>query len=627
MCGILGLYDLNKNHRLDERKFEDSLLKMNHRGPDSHSIKKINQDVIFGHVRLSIIDLNEISNQPFYCDDRYWIVFNGEIFNYIELKNELISLGVEFQTAGDTEVLLKSYIYWGEECVKKLNGMWAFAIFDSLEDKLFCSRDRFGVKPFDYSFIDNQFIFSSEIKSIINYFPNLKKPNYKIITNYCYSSIGAQHKETWFESIFRLEPAHNLVITNEGITIEKYWDYPKKINNSISFDEAVIEYRKLFFDSVKLRMRSDVPIGFTLSSGIDSTSIVSILEKEYNNNTNTYTACFDPQDYKISEKKNYKKNVTINEADIVQRLTNELNLKSNLISIDFSNYIEDLSKIIYHLESGHGSPAVFPLYKILQEAKKDVIVVLEGQGADELMAGYINTSFPIYFIELLKKFQFKTALRELNYFKENYSLKTSFMLAIRQSNFKIVKKLYYKLSGVSNFLINELSQAPSIKDYPNEPKGFNNDLNNHLFKAHSGGLVNLLHYGDAVSMANSLESRLPFMDYRLVEFCFSLPSSFKIKNGYGKYIHREAMKGILPDYILENKLKFGFDSPLAQLFSVEGENSASSILLSESCLNRGIFNQNSIIQALNDLKTGKNDQSRLLYRLLSVELWFRMYID
>ena len=300
MCGIAGIFNLEDNIIIDFKSFITSMSTMKHRGPDSEAIKVINQNLIFGHLRLSIIDLNEISNQPLQIDNKYWIVFNGEIYNYIELKEELKLLGYTFITKGDTEVLLKSYQEWGEQCVTKFNGMWAFAIFDVSKNKLFCSRDRFGVKPFNYAIVNNQLIFSSEIKFIINYFPNLKKPNYNIIANYCRTSIGAQIKETWFENILRLQPAHNLIVENGTIRIYRYWDYPKIINKKISFNDAIFEYKKIFTNSVDIRMRSDVPVGFTLSSGIDSTSLVCKVNNS--ENLNTYTAAFDNKKFFISEK-------------------------------------------------------------------------------------------------------------------------------------------------------------------------------------------------------------------------------------------------------------------------------------------------------------------------------------
>ncbi len=628
MCGIFGIYSLKKDKIIKEEQLGECLKTIKHRGPDDQSFEKIRDNLYFGHVRLSIIDLNESSNQPFSDETgNYWIVFNGEIFNYLEIKEDLKELGHQFRTSSDTEVLLSAYKQWGEECVQKFNGMWAFAIFDTVKEKLFCSRDRFGVKPFNYAQIDGQFIFASEIKAILAYFPELKVPNYNVIANYCRSSIGAQIKETWFENIYRLEPAHNLIIDASGIQIKRYWDYPRKTNKKITFEEAKKEYNYLFNDAVKLRMRSDVPVGFTLSSGIDSSSIVSILKGDLNDNNKTYTAAFTNTEFSSSEKQNFKNDVEINEPLLVQKLADEIHLKPTFVEVKFDDYVQKLSKIIYHMESGHGSPAVFPLDSILDIAAKDVTVVLEGQGADELLGGYISNVQPVYILELLKQFKIRSAYRELRNFKKTYSIKAAFMLFVRDSNIGWIQKLFYKLNGIDKLYSGKIKQYRHIKDFPIEPRGFDSKLNEHLYQAHTGGLVNLLHYGDAVSMKHSLESRLPFMDYRLVEFVFTLPSEYKVRNGVGKYIHREAMKGIVPDFILDNKVKFGFESPLLHLFSRDDQNSPAGVLLSEKCLQRGLFNEEAIRKALDEQRTNKKNNSRYLYRMLSVELWFREFID
>ena len=627
MCGIFGIYNLKSSESFHQTDFREGLLTMTHRGPDAYLIKPFSNKAILGHVRLSIIDLNEESNQPFQIDDRYWIVFNGEIYNYIELRKILIDAGYLFRTASDTEVLLRAYQFWGEECVNKFNGMWSFVIYDSSDNSLFCSRDRFGIKPFNYSIIDGQFIFASEIKAILSYFPKLKIPNFNVIANFCRTGIGGQIKETWFKDIFRLEPAHNLTINSSGIILKRYWDYPRKVNTSISFDNAVSKYKSILKDAVKLRMRSDVPIGFTLSSGLDSTSLVCLLKDNFLGNKHTYTAAFTNSSFDILEKQNFKNDIEINEPTIVKRLAKELQLEPTIIEIEYNNYVNDLSKIIYFLESGHSSPAIFPLYQILNVAKNDVTVVLEGQGADELMGGYISNVFPVYLLELISKFRFIKALHELKSFSKIYSVLIAFQLFVRQSDFSIIKKLYFRFGGKESFYIGKLKKYVEISDYPIVPEKFNNNLNKHLYKAHTGGLVNLLHYGDAISMSHSLESRLPFMDYRLVEFVFTLPSEFKVKFGMGKYVHRKAMINTVPDYILKNPIKFGFESPLSHLFSEEGESSVKSILLSDKCQDRGIFSKNRMNKAFEELKAGKKNHSRILFRILSVELWFRLFID
>lgn len=627
MCGILGIYNINSGETFDQEKFKSALLTMIHRGPDSHQIKVFGEDSILGHVRLSIIDLSDENAQPLQVDDRYWIVYNGEIYNYIELRNELINEGYHFRTTGDTEVVLRAYQAWGKDCVSRFNGMWAFSIYDKSECTLFCSRDRFGIKPFYYATVNGQFIFSSEIKGIVYYFAQLKEPNYSIISNFCRKSIGAQTRETWFENIYRLEPAHNMTVNSEGVKSFRYWDYPRKIQPEITFETAVNTYRELLTDSINLRMRSDVPVGFTLSSGIDSSSIVCLLKNKYSGNKNTYTASFSKTPFHKSEKQNFTQDIIINEADQVMKLTKDLDLKSHIIEIDYKNYLDDLKKIIRYLESGHGSPAIFPLYQILHEAKKDVTVVLEGQGADELLGGYIIEVFPIYFLGLIKKIQFRKAVHELAAFMNIYSIKLAIMIYVRQSNLSLLKKLYYRISGIETFFKGRLRSFSEIKDFPKEPVDFDDIINAHLYKAHTGCLVDLLHYGDAIPMSHSLESRQPFMDYRLVEFVFTLPFIFKIHNGKGKILHREAMRGIVPEDIIDNPVKLGFDSPLSELFTYEGEGTAMSILLSDMCISRGLFSKDAIIKAFKEQKEHKRNQSRLLFRLLSVELWFREFID
>jgi asparagine synthase (glutamine-hydrolysing) len=627
MCGILGIYNINSDETFDRKKFRSALLTMIHRGPDSNQIQIFEKDSILGHVRLSIIDLSDENRQPLEIDNRYWIVYNGEIYNYIELRKELIDAGYQFRTTGDTEVILRAYQYWGKGCVSMFNGMWAFAIYDSLECTLFCSRDRFGIKPFYYALVNGQFIFSSEIKGIISYFPQLKVPNYSIISNYCRKSIGAQTRETWFENIYRIEPAHSLSVNSDGLKSYRYWDYPRKIQNEITFDTAVKTYRELLTDSIMLRMRSDVPVGFTLSSGIDSSSIVCLLKNRFSGNKNTYTASFSNTSFHKSEKQNFKQDITIDEPELVRKLTRNLDLKSHIIEIDYRNYLENLKRIIRHLESGHGSPAIFPLDQILREAAKDVTVVLEGQGADELLGGYINDVYPIYLLELIKKFRLSKAFDELAIFKKTYSIKMTVMLFVRQSGLNLLKKLYYRISGIESFFKGKLRNFNEISDYPRRPIGFDDRINAHLYKAHTGILVDLLHYGDAIPMSHSLESRQPFMDYRLVEFVFTLPFTFKIQNGMGKFLHREAMRGIVPEDIINNPVKLGFDSPLSELFTFEGEGTAISILISETCISRGLFSKDAILKAFKEQKEHKKNHSRLLFRLLSVELWFREFID
>lgn len=632
MCGIFGLINANKSN-IDKNRFAESAKFMHHRGPNAFGQWGIEGKIELCHLRLAIVDLKPESNQPFFSQcKKYVIVFNGEIYNYIELREQLIGLGYVFVTESDTEVLLNSYIEWGEECVAKFNGDWAFAIYHIEQDKLFCSRDRFGVKPFNYAIVDGSLIFSSEIKSILSYFNSLRKPNYNVIANFCRTSVGAQHEETWFKDIFRLQPAHNLIYCNGEIRKYRYWSYPTETNLNISFEEAKHKYKSLFTDSVKLRMRSDVPVGTTLSAGIDSNSIVFTLREFNNDNHHSFTACFDSSEYDQLEQQVYASDdIKIDEGTVVKECTKGLNLDSHFIHSSYDNFVEDLERVIFHLESGHSSTAIVPLMQVMEQANKHVTVVLEGQGADEML-GYQQKHFISTLVQSIRKLKFSDAIEIYRRTTKTYSLSYAVKMYFRylSNDFQLLNRIYEYSSGLNKLFTSKLRVVKKLSDFPEDEKiSFDCRINKELYRQHSGGLVNLLHYGDAISMANSIESRLPFMDYRIVEFAFSLPWDFKIHYDLTKYIHRESMKGLVPDSVLNSALKFGFNTPVSQFFKRENrlENKPLDIILSEKCINRGLFNKNYLHLITKEHNLGIKNHSTLLYRLLSVELWFRVFID
>ncbi len=632
MCGLFGLINANISF-IDKNRFRESAKLMYHRGPNAFMQWGIEGKIELCHLRLAIVDLKPESNQPFFsiCKN-YVIVFNGEIYNYIEIREQLIGLGYVFTTESDTEVLLNSYIEWGEECVLKFNGDWAFAIYRIDQDKLFCSRDRFGVKPFNYAVIDNNLIFSSEIKSILNYQDDLRQPNFNVIANYCRTSVGAQHEETWFKDIFRLQPAHNLIFHKGVIKNYRYWSYPTETNVNIGFEEAKNIYKSLFTDSVKLRMRSDVPVGTTLSSGVDSNSIVFTLREFHKVNHHTFTACFDSGEYDQLEKQVYVSNdMKIDEGTVVKECTKGLNLDSHFLNSSYENFVEDLQRVIFHLESGHSSTAILPLMQVMEHANQHVTVVLEGQGADELL-GYQQKHFISTFVESIRNFKLLDAIEIYRRTTKTYSLSYALKMYFRylSNDFNILYKIYEYCSGLNNLFTSKLKVVKKLSDSPDdEGLKFDCRVNKELYRQHVGGLGNLLHYGDAISMANSLESRLPFMDYRLVEFAFSLPWNFKIHYDLTKYIHREAMKGLVPDSVLNSAVKFGFNTPVSQFFKRENrlEIKPLDIILSERCINRGLFNREYLLRIMKQHDLGIKNHSTLLYRILSVELWFRLFID
>jgi asparagine synthase (glutamine-hydrolysing) len=626
MCAIFGVLRLSPGP-IDRSAVKSAAMLMQHRGPDAFGQWGIPCRIEFAHLRLAIIDLSPGGNQPFLSScGRYIVVFNGEIYNYVELREKLQTLGHHFRTQGDTEVLLMAYIAWGTNCVARFNGDWGFALYDRQEDVLFCSRDRFGVKPFNYAVINDQFIFSSEIKSILHYCPGLRQPNYNIIANFCRNSLGSQCEDTWFAGIKRLLPAHNLIWSRGVPRYERYWDYPTTADSRVLQDDACSAYRALFTDAVKIRMRSDVPVGTTLSSGIDSGSIVSALRTFHSGKHHTFTAIANTNDFKKAETQQYRGDIRIDEQVLVQKLAGQLGLDAHYVRTDPAAFVRKLSRIVYHLESGNSSPAILPLYSLLQAARKEVTVVLEGQGADELLGGYVSNTFPVLIRELLARGNLGQAAREFVAFRSAYSTSYMLKLLVRLLNQGWIERLYYAATGMGRVFGPALRDYVRVLEHPAVGPRFSEKFNHRLWQSHTGGLVNLLHYGDAISMAHSVESRLPFMDFRLVECVFKLSFGLKVRDGLGKYIHRQAMRGVVPDYILWNRLKFGFSTPLAMHFA-SPDSPAVQLLRSKCCRERGILTAGALDRLLARQFSGSADHSTFLFRLLSVELWFRNFID
>jgi asparagine synthase (glutamine-hydrolysing) len=492
--------------------------------------------------------------------------------------------------------------------------MWAYTIYNEEEDSLFCSRDRYGIRPFNYSLNNGQFLFASESKAILKYDKSYRKPNYNSIANYCRESIGAQSEESWFKNIYRLKPAHNLKINREGKKeYKRYWDYPTKCNYNITEEEAVKEYKKLFFDSIKIRLPKTLKLGATLSSGIDSSSIVGIIDTIYKGNIDCYTASFP--------------GFVNDEFPIAKSFSDTLSVNHHQIIPSYNNYVKELSKIIYHMESGHSSPAIFPLSYIYSNAKKSIDVCLDGESADTLLAGESTLLFVDLFIENISNLRIKQAFKELFIQIKRKKLFTAIIMFLRNNGNVFVKKMMRKFYGIENVYIGELL---NYKPYRyNRKKSYDSRINKKQSENHQSALLNTLHYGDALPLMYSIENRFPFLDHRLVEYVFKLPASFKIKNGIGKRLHRKAVKDIVPESILNKPEALGFPSPLNELFlmSKDKKSDALKIISSERFIARKIFNQKELNKLIAIHQSGKKDYSRFLYRILSVELWFRVFID
>lgn len=570
MCGIAGI--VSKKGNLDAALIQKMTRSIAHRGPDGEGFYfNIDRTTTLGHRRLSIIDLSDAGAQPMYSNDsRYCIVFNGEIYNYIELKQKLESKGLSFHSESDTEVLLNLFISEGISCLESLDGMFSFAIWDDVKKELFCARDRFGEKPFYYHFENgNQFTFASEIKAILaagietNFHPH--RLQWYINDKYALSNPRKQ-RETFFEGIHKLEAGHYLRIDEKmNIDIGKYWDINiHHINAGITLEEAKEEFSSLFKKSIQLRLRSDVPVGTSLSGGLDSSSVVCVIADLLKNSgasQKTFSARF--------------KNYTYDEGSFIEEVIRGKNLEAYNTWPDGDMLLEQFEQFIYHQEEPVGSANQFSQWEVMKLARREqVTVLLDGQGADEIVTGYEHY-FDIYFKELFhsypQKFQDELTayVKNINpqYKFEEVAMKSSksFSAMTKDLASPIYKRIIKPMipvrknrTGLLHPDYGLLANKHGGYQYFNYDEGLNSGL---YHDAKNGKLEVLLRYGDKNSMAHSREVRLPFLSHSLAEFIFSLPPWFKIHDGWSKFILRESMKTILPEKIAWRKDKIGYQTP------------------------------------------------------------------
>lgn len=529
-----------------------------HRGPDGEGLwQNVNRQVLLGHRRLSIIDLSDAASQPMHYLGRYTIIHNGEIYNYIELREELQKKGYSFRTSSDTEVILAAYDHYNEECVERFDGMFSFAIWDEEEQELFAARDVFGEKPFYYSFNGSEFVFGSEMKAL--WAAGIKRsPNLQMLFNFItigYTDNPERPEETFFENIFKLPAASRLYYTpnSKELIIEKYREIdPSVENKTISDAEALEKFTHLFSASVKRRLRSDVALGSSLSGGLDSSSVVAIASPltTHRSPLTSFTAVFPGFDK--------------DESAFATQVAGQFHLQPHTVNITVNDFVNDWGNFLYFQEEPFGSASAYAQYKVFELAKQqNVKVLLDGQGSDEILAGY-HKYYKWYWQELFQK-------RKLVKSKE---LKSARGLGIQEKfTYKnIIASLFPDIASVileKRYLVNALKQGDLTREfvrlqskeaYYGTPDNFN--LNGVLyFNTCIHGLEELLRHADRNSMAHGSELRLPFLDYELVEFVFSLPSHFKIRHGWTKWLLRQTMTKKLPEAILWRKDKIGFEPP------------------------------------------------------------------
>lgn len=615
MCGICGIIRKD-NALISNQDIHDMMAVMKHRGPNDEGVF-IENTLGLGFVRLSILDLTTSGHQPMHSfDKKYVVVFNGEIFNYLELREELKLKGYSFTTDTDTEVLINAYIEWGEYCQHKFNGMWAFSIYDKEKGTLFISRDRYGIKPLYYFEDDEKFAFASEIPSLLEVLPNKPLANHQAIFDFLVFNRTDQNQETFFKDIYKLQHGYSMSINLKSrvdISTHKQWynlkaEIGKRNNNRLTVDE----FKTLFEDAIKIRLRSDVPIGVCLSGGLDSSAIVSTLIKEFDKkDLNTFSAV-------------YEKGQFGDETEFIKLYEAELkNMFYTTPSKD--SLLKDIHKFIKIQAEPIPTTGPYAQYKVMELAHKHVVVTIDGQGADEMLAGY-HYFFGFYFKDLLKHFRLFRLFKEIYYY-----------LKIHKSFFGIKSFVYFLLPttirtkarvGEKEYLNQEFVQKFSNSNSIAGNLYASNTLNDALMNHFEYKLEHLLKWEDRNSMAFSLEARVPFLDHRLVEATLSADGRDIIINGMTKAPLREAMKGILPEQIRLRTDKTGFDTPQDEWFRTDDFQSIIlDILSSDSFKNRKIINPHIAKQLYQKHLNKEINIAKEIWKWIHLELWFRKFID
>lgn len=545
MCGISGIISKSgKAIARDEIQSINDLIA--HRGPDGQGFFYA-ENFAFGHRRLAILDISSAGHQPMIYGDKYVLTFNGEIYNYLEIKAQLINDGYTFVSKTDTEVILAAYDKWGSDCVTKFNGMWAFALYDKEKNIIFCSRDRFGIKPFYYTNIADKFVFGSEIKQILAGGTGTAIANMRAVRDFLVEGYHDHTNETFFLGVHSLRPGHNLIYSVKANTFREIKYYSLAVVPGLpEMDEksATALFSADINRSVNYQLRSDVKVGVCLSGGLDSSSIAGLSSVIYNAGS---VGKMQAIHAKSSEKEK-------DESGFAQELANRSDIELSVIEPTAEQFTRAIDEVVYSQEEPFASPSIFMQYFVFEQAKRiGCKVMLDGQGGDEILLGYER-----YYSAHLRSMAAFRAIREFFLIEKNSRL----------SRLEIFSHLiYFSISGIRirnlkrkfRFLKKEY-----IRDFPNIEKlngGVRNIREMQKMEIESFQLPHLLRYADRNSMWHSVEARVPFLDHHLVETCYGMSNALKIKNGWTKYILRSAMNKLIPRNIIWRKIKFGFEAP------------------------------------------------------------------
>ncbi|WP_053360353.1 asparagine synthase (glutamine-hydrolyzing) [Bacillus sp. FJAT-27251] len=614
MCGFIGCVHDNAQEYSSTQKelFKNMNDIITHRGPDDDGYF-YDEHIQFGFRRLSIIDI-ECGAQPLtYENERYWIIFNGEIYNYVELREELLKEGLEFATHSDTEVIIALYSHLKEKAVEKLRGMFAFVIWDKEEQTLYGARDMFGIKPFFYFADGDRTFFGSEKKSILLALENdvLDYESLQYYLTYQY----VPEPNTMSKGIHKLEPGHYFTKKIGGpMEIKRYWKaHFQPVQKSE--EHYIKEIRDVLFDSVKIHMRSDVPVGSFLSGGIDS-SIIASIAKEFHPAIKTFSVGFERNGF--------------SEIDVAKETAEKLGVENISYVITPEEYMAELPKIMWHMDDPLADPAAIPLYFVAREARKHVTVVLSGEGADELFGGY-NIYREPQDLEIFNKIPApgKSLLKGIAKIMPDGMKGKSFIergVTPMEERYIGNAKMFTEEEkrGLLNVYQEGLDYTDITKPLYQESRGYDPVDRMQYIDIHTWMRGDILLKADKMTMAHSLELRVPFLDKAVFETASKIPTSLKTANGTTKYILRKAAEGVVPAHVLDRK-KLGFPVPIRHWLKDE-MNEWAKKLIKESDTGH-LINKAYLLKLLDDHCQNKADNSRKIWTVLMFMLWHDVYVE
>ena len=650
MCGIAGIYSA-AGRPVDLHLLEAMTQVLAHRGPDgegyvlmalggkekpvpargrlTHSMASGSNrySIGFGHRRLAIVDLTPLGHQPMASEnDRIWITYNGEIYNYRELRHELKQRGYQFRSGTDTEVILQAYLEWGDECLSHLNGMFAFALWDAREDRLFCARDRFGIKPFYYCFDGERLLFASEIKSLLQDASYRPSPEQQAVYDYLVYAVQDHTDRTFFSGIKQLKPGHSLLVRDGTLTIRPWWDL-KPLDPLQDPDRIVTTFRERFEEAIRLNLRSDVPIGSCLSGGIDSSSIVCTVHKllslhpseidqtSIGGRIRTFSSCFEDSAF--------------DERPYIRAVVKRTGAEGHEVFPDGRQLFDELPRILWHQEEPFAGTSIMAQWAVMRlAANSGVKVLLDGQGADELLAGYPGY-LGSYGADLLRQWRWSSFLREWKAYRKEHVVADPTIAANLLRGFfpaSGIATLRSWVKGDRSWLDPDFGRRHRWS--PASTTRFPTRLENHLYSSlRSFGLPALLHYEDRNAMAFSVEARVPFLDHRLVEWLVHVPPEFKIRQGMTKFVLREAMAGILPEEVRLRTDKMGFVTPQDQWLRVVLRPQIEAALESDSMRARPYWRAPVLKKWYRRYCDGRLAIGPTVWRWVNLEWWLRRFCD